>query len=73
VDGLEDDRTSTVSVFNGPPPEILSARTEQDKQETVADFIRAVLLEGIERVAIGVFVRSRDERPRARAAAANLQ
>jgi hypothetical protein len=70
VDGLEDDRTSTVSVFNGPPPEILSAPTEQDEEEKVAGFIRAVLLEGIEPAAIGVFVRSRDELSRARNAAA---
>jgi superfamily I DNA/RNA helicase len=37
----------------------------------VAAFIRAVLSEGVEPAAIGVFVRSHDELPRARAAAAN--
>jgi hypothetical protein len=25
VDGLEDDRTATISVLNGPPPEVLIA------------------------------------------------
>jgi hypothetical protein len=70
VDGLEDDRTATVSVFNGPPPEVLLATSEQEEVEKVAAFIRAVLAEGVEPAAIGVFVRSRNELPRARAAVA---
>jgi hypothetical protein len=70
VDGLEDDRTATVSVFNGPLPEILHAAGEQEEAEKVAAFIRAVLLEGVEPAAIGVFVRSKNELPRARAAVA---
>jgi superfamily I DNA/RNA helicase len=70
VDGLEDDRSTTVSVFNGPPPEVLIAASREEEEEKVAAFIRAVLNEGVEPAAIGVFVRSRDELPRARAAAA---
>jgi hypothetical protein len=70
VDGLEDDRTATLSVFNGPPPEVLIASSQDEEVEKVAAFIRAVLAEGVEPAAIGVFVRSRDELPRARAAAA---
>jgi hypothetical protein len=70
VDGLEDDRTATVSVFNGPPPKVLLATSEQEEVEKVAAFIRAVLAEGVEPAAIGVFVRSRNELPRARAAVA---
>lgn len=70
VDGLEDDRTATVSVFNGPTPEILRAANEQEEAEKVAAFIRAVLLDGVEPAAIGVFVRSKSELPRARAAVA---
>jgi superfamily I DNA/RNA helicase len=70
VDGLEDDRSATVSVFNGPPPEILLAESEAEELDKVAAFIQAVLAEGVEPTAIGIFVRSRDELPRARAAAA---
>ncbi len=70
VDGLEDDRSATVSVFNGPPPEILVAPSEAEESDKVAQFIRAALDEGIEPAAIGLFVRSRNELPRARAAAA---
>ena len=69
VDGLEDDRKATVSVFNGPPPEVLIAADEDEEVEKVAAFIRAVLAEGIEPSAVGIFVRSRNELPRARAAA----
>ena len=70
VDGLQDDRSGTVSVFNGPAPEVLIAANEEEEAEKVAAFIRAVLAEGIPPGAIGVFVRSRNEMPRARAAVA---
>ena len=69
VDGLEDDRTATVSVFNGPPPEVLIAASEVEEVEKVAAFIQAARADGIEPAAIGLFVRSRNELPRARAAA----
>src|ERR1700676_5147721 len=32
VDGLEDDRTATVSIFNGPPPEILHAANNKRRR-----------------------------------------
>ncbi len=70
VDGVEDGRIGTVSVFNGPPPEILVTADETAEVEAVAAFIRATLEQGIDPSAIGIFVRSRDELPRARAAAA---
>jgi superfamily I DNA/RNA helicase len=70
VDGLEDDRTATVSVFNGAPPEVLIAATEAEESEKVAAFIQAARADGIGAAAIGLFVRSRNELPRARAAAA---
>ena len=70
VDGLEDDRTATVSVFNGPPPEVLIAASEAEEVEKVAAFIQAARADGIEPAAIGLFVRSRNELPRARAAVA---
>lgn len=69
VDGLEDERASTVSVFNGLPPEILIAASEAEEIDKIAGFIRSSIADGIEPAAIGLFVRSRDELPRARAAA----
>src|SRR5262249_17880930 len=50
--------------------EVLIAASQEEEGEKVAAFIRAALDEGIEPAAIGVFVRSRNELPRARAAAA---
>lgn len=70
MDGLEDDRIATVSVFNGPPPGVLIAASEAEEVERVAAFIQAARADGIEPAAIGLFVRSRNELPRARAAAA---
>lgn len=66
VDGLEDNRSSTVSVFNGPPPELLIAASESEEISKVAEFVRAAISDSIEPSAIGIFVRSRDELPRAR-------
>jgi superfamily I DNA/RNA helicase len=70
VDGLEDNRAATVSVFNGSPPEILIAADQSEELDCIAKFIRDSISDGIEPCAIGLFVRSRGELPRARAAAA---
>jgi UvrD-like helicase C-terminal domain/AAA domain len=66
VDGLEDGRAATVSVFNGPPPAFLIAKTQDEEADAVAKFIRNALETGIAPSQIAVFVRSRDELPRAR-------
>src|SRR5262249_39861637 len=39
VDGNSDDRTDTVSVFNGPPPTIRSLKTEDEEIATVGTWI----------------------------------
>jgi superfamily I DNA/RNA helicase len=72
VDGLEDERSSTVSVFNGPAPEVMVTPSPAEEINKVADFVRSALADGIEPAAIGLFVGSRDELPRARAAAAKV-
>lgn len=70
VDGLEDDRVGTVSVFEGPEPEVLIAVNAEEEIGGAADFLRRALQEGITPYEIGVFVRSPDQLGRARAAAA---
>jgi hypothetical protein len=70
VDGLEDGRAGTVSVFNGPAPQVLIAKSAAEEEDGVAAFIRTALGDGIDAAEIGLFVRSRDELPRARAVAA---
>lgn len=68
VDGNEQDRRGTVSVFNGPDPEIqIFADTDREIQG-VADWIKQSVADGIAPAEIGIFVRSNDQLARARAA-----
>ena len=68
VDGIEQDRRGTVSVFNGPDPEIMIFADAQREIEGVADWIKKVVADGIAPAEIGIFVRSNDQLARARAA-----
>jgi superfamily I DNA/RNA helicase len=70
VDGVEDDRTGTISVFEGPKPEVVIAVDKADEIDKVAQFIRRVLSPGLSPRDVAIFVRSEAELPRARAAAA---
>jgi len=70
VDGLEDDRAGTVSVFDGPDPEVLIAATAEEEIGGAAEFLKQAVQGGIAPDEIGVFVRSPNELGRARAAAA---
>jgi mRNA-degrading endonuclease RelE of RelBE toxin-antitoxin system len=70
VDGLEDDRAGTVSVFDGPDPEVLIAPSMDDETAGAAAFLRQAISDGIVPAEIGVFVRSPNELGRARAAVA---
>jgi superfamily I DNA/RNA helicase len=69
VDGAEDGRAGTVSVFNGPPSLVLVAENETEERKAVAAFIRKAMEDGVEASEIGLFVRSREQLPRARSAA----
>jgi superfamily I DNA/RNA helicase len=69
VDGNSDDRTDTVSVFNGPPPTIQSFKTEDDEITAVGTWIAANVKIGVVPHEFGLFVRSRDQLDRAQAAA----
>ena len=67
VDGNEENRRGTVSVFNGPDPEVRVFDDSNRETEGLALWIYEAIDEGIEPDEIGVFVRSNDELPRARA------
>ncbi|MER8911439.1 UvrD-helicase domain-containing protein [Mesorhizobium sp. M0854] len=69
VDGLEDDRRDTVSVFDGIEPEVVIADDEVAEREAGAAFIRSALDNGIAPREIAIFVRSPEQLPRARAVA----
>lgn len=68
VDGNAESRTSTISIFNGPPPAIEAFRDEESENAGVSAWIRARLNEGIQPHEIGIFVRSEAQVSRALAA-----
>jgi mRNA-degrading endonuclease RelE of RelBE toxin-antitoxin system len=68
VDGNSEDRSDTVSVFNGPPPTIRSFKDEDEEIQAVAKWMAERAKEGALPHEFGVFVRSAAEIDRARAA-----
>jgi mRNA-degrading endonuclease RelE of RelBE toxin-antitoxin system len=68
VDGNEQDRRGTVSVFNGPDPEVRTFVDAGGEIQAVADWIKKAVEDGIAPAEIGIFVRSNDQLARARAA-----
>lgn len=67
VDGNEQDRRGTVSVFDGPDPEFRTLADAERENQGVADWIKKTVADGIASAEIGVFVRSNGELARARA------
>ncbi|WFT84358.1 UvrD-helicase domain-containing protein [Rhizobium leguminosarum] len=67
TDGLEDERRGIVSVFSGPAPEIRTFDNVREESDSVRATIGAWLAEGIAAHEIGVFVRTPQLIPRARA------
>ena len=68
IDGNSEDRSDTVSVFNGPPPVICSLKTENEETATVANWIAERIIEGMLPHELSVFVRSEAQLDRARTA-----
>lgn len=67
VDGNEEDRRGTVSVFNGPDPEVRVFDDSNQENERLSLWVCEAIDEGIEPEQIGIFVRSNNELARARA------
>ena len=68
VDGNVDDRSGTVSVFNGPLPTIRNFDSHEDEIAGVAEWLNGLQKDGFEPHEIGVVVRSDNELHRAAAA-----
>lgn len=68
VDGVEQDRRGTVSIFNGPEPQIRIFPDADAETQGIADWIKALVADGVAPSEIGLFVRSNSELVRARAA-----
>ncbi len=65
VDGNAEQRGATVSVFNGPAPELRVFDSPEEETEAIAGWLRARQGEGYAPQAIGVFVRSEAQVERA--------
>lgn len=69
ADGLEDSRIGTVSVFDGPEPDVRLVGDEGTEQEVVAGWLETCVSMEIAPAQIGILVRSKDQVDRARNAA----
>jgi mRNA-degrading endonuclease RelE of RelBE toxin-antitoxin system len=66
VDGNVEDRSKTVSVFNGPQPEIRTFKSDHEENQFVGNWIKSCIEQGFSPHEIGVFVRSLKEVERAK-------
>ena len=68
VDGNSENRSDTVSVFNGPPPVIRVLKSEDEEANSVGSWIAEQSKAGVLPHEFGVFVRSPSQLDRAQAA-----
>jgi hypothetical protein len=68
LDGVEEGRRGTVSVFDGPPPELMLATDEAAERKQVVAFLTRCRDAGIAATEIGVLVRGQGQLARARRA-----
>ncbi|KHL24159.1 DNA helicase [Croceibacterium mercuriale] len=69
MDGVEEGRRGTVSVFDGPVPEIVLAADETEERAAIAGWLRRCAADGIAAEETGLLVRGDGQLARARAAA----
>jgi mRNA-degrading endonuclease RelE of RelBE toxin-antitoxin system len=72
ADGNVEERGNTISVFNGPAPEVRTFKTESEEGEYVLKWVQSLLKEGVSPHEIGIFVRSENEIERAKDAINSL-
>lgn len=68
VDGNTEERRGTVSVFNGPPPEVVTLDSPEEEAAYVGTWLSDLANDGVKPHEIAVFVRSERELFRAREA-----
>ncbi len=68
ADGLVENRSGTISVFNGVPPVVRVLDDEDAEVDAVAEWIQSLVGDGLAAGELGVFVRSEEEMDRARRA-----
>jgi UvrD-like helicase C-terminal domain/AAA domain len=72
VDGIEDERRGTISVFDGPEPAVSVSATQAEEIATVRAFVESAMHDGIVSAEIGIFVRTPALVDRAKACVAGL-
>jgi superfamily I DNA/RNA helicase len=73
VDGVEEGRRGTVSVFDGPEPKVVLAENEGDEAAKVGDFLRGCVRAGMSPADVAILVRSQKQLSRALKAAAHAK
>ena len=68
VDGITEDRRGAISVFNGPAPNLMVFKLQQDETKMVSQWLLQRMNEGILPQEVAIFVRSAAEFARGRAA-----
>ena len=71
IDGNTEERSGTVSVFNGPEPSIAISQSIAEESKTVANWLIDLIGRDLEAHEISVFVRSADQIDRATTAVVN--
>lgn len=66
VDGNEDERRGTISVFDGPDPIVRRFATVEDEVSGIREFVESALGDGIAPSEVGLFVRTSSQVDRAR-------
>mgnify|MGYP000147384507 CR=1 FL=1 len=61
VDGNREDRSKTISIFNGPKPFIKSFTSEDEEISFVEKWIESSVIKGLKPEEIGIFVRSKKQ------------
>ncbi len=68
ADGNKEERSHTVSVFNGPSPQIHVLDSNDEEIEHVRQWVQARVEEGVQPHELGIFVRSAEQLDRAQSA-----
>ena len=71
IDGNTEERSGTISVFNGPEPSIAIAQSSDEESKAVADWLTDLIGRDLEPHELSVFVRSDEQIDRAIAAIEN--
>jgi mRNA-degrading endonuclease RelE of RelBE toxin-antitoxin system len=65
ADGIVENRSGTISVFNGAPPSVRMFDDDKAEVDGVAEWLKSLINDGLVQEELGVFVRSEQELARA--------